>query len=47
MKILFSVCLLTSSLVFADDHEEDKPMYEANVAEYYFLLSKKAKIWMT
>ena len=43
MKILYSLCLLTSLLVFADDHEEDKPMYEANVAEYYFSSFKEGK----
>ena len=43
MKILFSLCLLTSLLVFADYHEEDKPMYEANVAEYYFSTFKEGK----
>ena len=43
MRILLSVFLLSSFLVFADDHEEDKPMYEANVAEYYFSSFKEGK----
>jgi hypothetical protein len=43
MKILLTLSLLFSFGLVADGHEEDKPMYEANVAEYYISSFKDGK----
>ena len=43
MKFLFSMSLIVSVFIYADDHNDEKPMYEANVAEYYFSTFKDGK----
>ena len=43
MKFLLSMSLIVSVFVYADDHNDEKPMYEANVAEYYFSTFKDGK----
>ena len=43
MKFLLSMSLIVSVFMYADDHNDEKPMYEANVAEYYFSTFKDGK----
>ena len=43
MKFLLSMSLIVSVFMYADDHIDEKPMYEANVAEYYFSTLKASK----
>ena len=43
MKFLLSMSLIVSVFIYADDHNDEKPMYEANVAEYYFSTFKDGK----
>ena len=43
MKFLLSMSLIVSVFMYADDHIDEKPMYEANVAEYYFSTFKDGK----
>lgn len=43
MRILLIITMVFSFNMFADDHVEDKPMYEPNVAEYYVSSFKDGK----
>jgi|TARA_B100001093_G_scaffold74768_1_gene65530 hypothetical protein len=43
MKVLLMIPMVFSLFIIADGHDEDKPMYEANVAEYYVSSFKEGK----
>jgi len=43
MRILLTLCMVFTIGIYADGHDEDKPKYEANKAEYYVNVFKDGK----
>lgn len=43
MRILLTLCMVFTMGIYADGHDEDKPKYEANKAEYYVNVFKDGK----